>query len=112
MSDPEAQERRNQAQEARNVAQEKRDSHQRALLTLLTMVLIVMVAISVQGVMSQHSIDGNDVNSRRSRSETRFLLCSRNTSVVDQAKKDDVRIVCDGYDTLAHAYRTQHVAAP
>lgn len=44
--------------------------------------------------------------------QTRFLLCSRNDSLVTAGKHHDRDVACQGYESLASAYRTQGVLHP
>jgi hypothetical protein len=52
------------------------------------------------------------ISSRQSQAETRFILCSRDTNVVDPRKAHDVEKVCEGYSTLAQSYKTKGVPTP
>lgn len=92
-------------------------------IALAALVIIVMfflgavatIRTSMDAKNLLNDISGNTpsaVDRRRATAEERFILCSRGNNVVDDAKADEVALVCEGYDTLEEAYETQRTTAP
>lgn len=84
-------------------------------IALATLVIIVMFFLGAVAMIRRDLTGGNTpsaVDRRRATAEERFILCSRGTNVVDDAKADEVALVCKGYDTLEEAYKTQRTTAP
>lgn len=52
------------------------------------------------------------IKRRQFQAELKFILCSRNGSILDDDKLADVSATCAGYDSLASSYETQGVPAP
>lgn len=49
---------------------------------------------------------------RQDRAENRFILCLSVPTVLDPRERRELHRVCDGYDTLVHAYAAQNVDPP
>lgn len=41
-----------------------------------------------------------------------FETCAKDESAIDPVKRDDFALACEGYSTLAEAYKTQNVHPP
>ena len=92
-----------------------------ALATLVIVVMFFLGAVatirtSMDAKNLLNDITGGNtpsaVDRRRATAEERFILCSGWDHVVDDAKADEVALVCKGYDTLEEAYKTQRTTAP
>lgn len=85
-----------------------------AVVAGLIVIVLYLTATDLQGQV--HDLGtGNTpaaVRSRQDRANSFFITCAKSTSAADPKKRADFAKACAGYDTLEHAYRTQHVPPP
>lgn len=95
---------------------ESAETKERVKAFAITLLIVAGFILIVGGARLNHRIEQINsgtspaaVTSAQYRAEQQFLLCSRNSALVAPDRKADAERVCEGYESLEAAYKTENV---